>query len=156
MELTQQRYQRGAVAVEFAFIFPLLFLLMYGIVVYSYVFVLNSALNYAAQESVASALRVAPAQPNSVRQAEALDRARVALRWLPESQHSRIFANEAGIVAFGTDGCPTLTGPDSDCIRVRLTMPIQDPALFPRLTLPLVGTIPPLPQQLRAEAVARI
>ena len=79
MELNEQRHQRGAVAVEFAFIFPLLFLLMYGIVVYSYVFVLNSALNYAAQESVASALRVAPAQPNSARQAEALDRARVAL-----------------------------------------------------------------------------
>jgi hypothetical protein len=149
-----QRSQQGAVAVEFAFIFPILFLLMYGIVVYSYVFVLNSALNYAVQESVASALRVAPAEANSVRQIEALNRARAALQWLPQAQRDRVFANEALIVTF--DQSCSAAAAISDCIRVRLTMPIQNPALFPRLTLPLVGTIPPLPQSLSAEAVARI
>ena len=154
MRVNQQRQQRGAVAVEFAFIFPILFLLMYGIVVYSYVFVLNSALNYAVQESVASALRVAPAEPNAARQTEALNRARAALQWLPQSQRDRVFSNEGQIVTFDQSCTPEPAV--SDCIRVRLTMPIQDPALFPRLTLPLVGTIPPLPQSLSAEAVARI
>lgn len=153
MYLTVQRQQRGAVAVEFALVFPILFLLMYGIVVYSYVFVLNSALNYAAQESVASALRVAPGEPNSRRETEALQRARDALNWLPAGQRNRIFGQSGSIVRFGED-CPL--APESDCIRVRLVMPLQAPALFPVLRLPLVGAVPPLPEALRAEAVARI
>lgn len=153
MHRTRLQRQQGAVAVEFALIFPILFLLMYGIVVYSYVFVLNSALNYAAQESVASALRVAPGEPNSRRETEALQRARDALNWLPASQRNRIFGEAGSIVRFGED-CPL--APESDCIRVRLVMPLQVPALFPVLRLPFVGTVPPLPETLRAEAVARI
>lgn len=156
--------ERGAVAVEFAFIFPLLFLLMYGIVVYSYVFVLNSALHYAAQEAAESVVQVAPEAGEDVKRQRAQMTARSALDWLPAAQRGRIVGESGEAVQVGF--CPGLAGevcPDcpsgaTDCgaVVVTLEFGLRDPPLFPRVTLPLVGTVPPLPALLRAQAVARI
>ena len=52
--------QRGATALEFAFVFPLLFLLMYGILVYAYIFLLTESLTFVAQEAAESAVAVDP------------------------------------------------------------------------------------------------
>lgn len=156
--------QRGAAAVEFAFIFPLLFLLMYGIVVYSYVFVLNSALHFAAQEAAQSVVRVMPEAGEDVKRQRAQMTARAALDWLPAGQRGRVVGESGEAVQVGF--CPGLSGevcPDcpagaTDCgaVVVTLEFGLLDPPLFPRVTLPFVGTVPPLPSQLRAQAVARI
>lgn len=156
--------QSGAVAVEFAFVFPLLFLLMYGIVVYSYVFVLNSALHFAAQEAAESVVRVAPEAADSVKQQRAQATARATLDWLPAGQRSRVVGENGEKVDvgfcpdFAGDVCPACPAGATDCgaVVVTLVFGLLNPPLFPSLTLPFVGTVPPLPDQLRAQAVARI
>lgn len=156
--------ERGAVAVEFAFIFPILFLLMYGIVVYSYVFVLNSALKFAAQEAAESVVRVVPGSPDAVKRSRAQTVARANLDWLPSAQRGRVVGEngERVQVAFCPDApgalCPPCPVGSTDCSAVVVTLEFDlvSPPLFPRLTLPLVGAVPPLPERLRAQAVARI
>lgn len=156
--------QSGAVAVEFAFIFPLLFLLMYGIVVYSYVFVLNSALHFAAQEAAESVVRVAPEAGEGVKRQRAQATARAMLDWLPSGQRSRIVGENGEAVdvrfcpEFAGNVCPECPAGATDCgaVVVTLEFGLVDPPLFPQLTLPFVGTVPPLPAQIRAQAVTRI
>lgn len=56
----QQRRQSGAAAIEFAFVFPLLFALMYATVVYGYVFFAQQTINLVAQECAKAAVAAAP------------------------------------------------------------------------------------------------
>jgi len=51
------RTQAGATVVEFAFVFPVLFLLFYGILTYGVVFLMRLGLQHAAEEGARAALR---------------------------------------------------------------------------------------------------
>ena len=147
--------QRGASAVEFAFVFPILFLLVYGVIVYSYVYVIQQSITYSAQQSAEAAVAVAPVQNDNAAY-EARIRTRVhavalqSLNWLPANQLARLRGEDGNV---GTVAFETI---DTDQSVVRVTLDFQVPGLFPTLTLPLVGNIPPLPQRLRAQAIARI
>jgi hypothetical protein len=71
-----RRGQSGAAALEFAFILPLLLFLIYGMVIYAYVFIVQEAITFAAQEAAEAAVKVDPAQSpedyqDTVRQAVA-------------------------------------------------------------------------------------
>lgn len=151
--LQSRRTQRGASAVEFAFVFPILFLLVYGVIVYSYVYVIQQSITYGAQQSAEAAVAVNP-QPDDTLNARIEQRVRAvavqSLNWLPANQLARVTGanGERVQVLFQTI--------DTDQSVVRVTLEFQVPGLFPTLTLPLVGNIPPLPQQLRAQAIARI
>ena len=59
------RRHGGAAAVEFAFIFPVLFMLTYGAVVYSYAYVLKQSLTFAAQEAAEAAVDIDPANTSA-------------------------------------------------------------------------------------------
>lgn len=149
--MRSSRAQRGAAAVEFAFVFPVLFLLIYGVIVYSYVFVLQESINYAAQQAAEAAVAVKPdiAGYDAAATVQARTMAARVLQWLPTSQQQRVLG-EAGDkveVSFGNAG-------DSDVVQVRLRFSL--PGLFPVLKLPIVGEVPRLPQQLIAQAVARV
>ena len=153
-EMLQSRpRQRGASAVEFAFVFPILFLLVYGVIVYSYVYVIQQSITYSAQQSAEAAVAVNPS-PGGTLNARIEQRVRAvavqSLNWLPSDQRTRVIgaAGEKVQIAFETI--------DSDQSVVRVTLLFDVPGLFPALTLPLVGNIPPLPNQLRAQAIARI
>lgn len=145
--------QRGASAVEFAFVFPILFLLVYGVIVYSYIYVIQQSITYGVQQSAEAAVAVNP-QPDATLNARIEQRVRAvavqSLNWLPANQLARVTGanGEQVQVRFQTI--------DTDQSVVRVTLEFQVPGLFPVLTLPLVGTIPPLPQRLRAQAIARI
>jgi hypothetical protein len=165
--------QGGAAAVEFAFVFPILFLLMYGVIVYAYIFVIQQSLHYAAQEGAEAAVKVDPASPgaDALRLQEARRAAADVLRWLPADQRQRVVGGDAGD-RVSASVCPrggTVAGvpcpSDSDAMIVRLTFPVlqstegcQSSAedLFPVLCLYLVGRVPPMPQNLIASAMARI
>ncbi len=73
-----------------------------------------------------------------------------SLSWLPTDQRARVTgaAGEKVQVAFETI--------DTAQSVVKVTLEFDVPGLFPALTLPLVGNIPPLPPRLRAQATARI
>ena len=71
------------------------------------------------------------------------------LRWLPAAQRSRVLGDsgEKVQVEFAeVEG--------SSVVRVALGFDL--PGLFPSLALPLVGTVPPLPPSLQAQASARL
>ena len=145
--------QRGASAVEFAFVFPILFLLVYGVIVYSYIYVIQQSLTYSAQQSAEAAVAVNPI-PAATLNTRIEQRVRAvaveSLRWMPLRQRERVIGatGERVQVAFQSiDG-------DESVVRVTLTFDV--PGLFPALELPLVGNVPPLPARLRAEAIARI
>lgn len=145
---------------EFAFVFPFLFLLMYGVVVYAYTFVLQESINFAAQEAAEAAVAVDPRVSNSdtLRNQRVREMASAVLNWLPASQKQRVLGSSGESVQIsycvnGSSGCPA----DTNAIIVTLNFNMTTPDhLFPVLELPLVGSVPPLPAQLTAHAVARI
>lgn len=149
--------------VEFAFVFPLLFLLIYGVVVYSYIFVLQESINFAVQEAAASTVAVDPKVDGF--EAQMILRARntavSSLRWLPASQASRVLGSNGDKVqvtpcSAGSAGCP----PDSDGVTVKLVFDIAQPTpLFPVVSFGGfmgITAVPPLPAQLNAQATVRI
>lgn len=148
--------QRGGAVIEFAFVFPILFLLIYGTVVYGYVFVVNESIHYAAKEAAESAVRVDPnLGPEYDERVTTLARSTVVetLRWMPVSQLVRVTGDETGSkveVLFEE-------GDSGRAVRVRVTFDVLDPSpLFPVVRLPMVGPVPPLPERLRASAIALI
>lgn len=155
-----RRRQSGAAAVEFAFVFPILFLLIYGVIVYSYIFVLQESLTYAAQEAAEAAVKVAPDidDADAVREANVRATTVATLRWLPESQRARVLGSggekvQVEFCSAGSGNCP----PDSSAVTVTLTFDVTQPTeLFPVLDLYIVGRVPPLPNALVAQATARI
>jgi Flp pilus assembly protein TadG len=145
--------QRGASAVEFAFVFPILFLLVYGVIVYSYVYVIQQSITYSAQQAAEAAVAVNPV-PATTHNARITQRVRAvavqSLNWMPPGQRTRVIGATGEQVQVSFDTV------DSNESVVRMTLTFTMPGLFPTLRLPLVGNIPPLPNRLRAEAIARV
>jgi Flp pilus assembly protein TadG len=159
-QMPRRPRSRGAAAVEFALIFPILFLLIYGVIVYSYIFALQSALYFAAQEAAEAAVKVDPSASNAddLRRSNARSTAVSVLNWLPAAQQQRVLGSNGDAVAVnfcsaGGSGCAT----DSDGVIVTLTYQLRQPTdLFPIINLPLIGPVPPMPTALTATATARI
>lgn len=163
---TPCRRQDGAALVEFAFVFPILFLLVYGVIVYAYVYVIQQSITFAAQEGAAAAVSVDPTIANPLSTQQEVVRSTVvsALSWLPASQRARVLGSsgervQVALCPQGAGGCPI----DSNALRVTLNFTVRPGgsecatgALFPMLNLFLVGCIPPLPETLSATAVVRI
>ncbi|MDO9453981.1 MAG: pilus assembly protein [Stagnimonas sp.] len=145
--------QRGASAVEFAFVFPILFLLVYGVIVYSYVYVLQQSITFNAQQFAEAAVAVNPTPEADL--AERIE-ARVnavatqSLGWLPTRQRTRLTG------ANGSNKYTEIVSVATDESVVKVTVEFTVTGLFPALDFPIVGKIPPLPDRLRAQAVARI
>jgi len=154
------RRASGAAALEFAFAFPLLFMMSYGGIVYSYVYVLRQSLELAAQQAVAAAVSVDPnpsKTPDYQTQVStvAVNAARSVVSWMPQ----KLKASVSPTVLF----CPGATGTacpagGEGAVVVRLSLPLNNAAsqLFARIPLPGVGSFPPLPANMTAQAVARI
>ncbi|MNR82739.1 TadE-like protein [compost metagenome] len=65
----REKKQKGAAAIEFAFVFPVFFLIFYGIVTYGIIFVAQQSITLAAAEGARAALRFATT--DTVREANA-------------------------------------------------------------------------------------
>lgn len=86
-----RRLQRGVYALEWAIIFPVFFLLLYGIICYGLTFLVRESMQYAVEEGARAALRYpstatlagAPAPTWDHRSTEARQAASQALSWLP-------------------------------------------------------------------------
>jgi Flp pilus assembly protein TadG len=146
------RFQRqsGATAVEFALVFPVLLAVVYCGMVYSYVFMLQQAVNFAVQQGVQAAVAVVPTTDttttNNLRKSQAQTAANSSLSWLPSGQISRFQANPVSTCGNG-QALP------ANGYAVQGTFDLS--TLFPTLgSLPMVGTVPVLPASLTACAVA--
>lgn len=144
--------QRGTAAIEFAFVFPILFMLLYGTVVYAYTFVLQQAITFTAQHLAEAAVAVDPSPAGSYQarvQARVQALANDQLSWLPPSQRARVLGEGGqGVVP----SFQTIDG--ADVVVVTLNFGLA--GLFPAIALPGIGPVPPLPAQLEARATARI
>lgn len=147
-----RRSQSGASAIEFALVFPLLIAISYGGLVYSYIYVLQQGVNFAAQQGAQAALSVVPTSNSgndvTARMAKADLVAKSTLTWLPTAQYSRISTSSTG-------SCTVPAGTTGFTYQVSFDLN-SGGALFPAIAvLPFgVGTIPPLPATLVACAVA--
>ncbi|HEX4871535.1 MAG TPA: TadE/TadG family type IV pilus assembly protein [Nevskiaceae bacterium] len=158
---------------EFAFTFPILFLLMYGVIAFSYIFVLKESITYAAQEAAESAVAVRPQDDRVAFDAQVITRARSvaasSLSWLPQRQRERVVGDASGskvAVSFCENGAASGTLPagvscpaEGSAVVVRLVFDLETNGanqLFPVVRMPLIGPVPPLPQALSAVAVARL
>lgn len=157
------RRQRGAAAVEFGLVFPILFALTYGAIVYSYVYVLRQSLTFAAQEAAQAAVgvRPGPGYEDLVRQA-AVNSAQAAISWMPVNVRNAI-ALDAGDITVcngpSAGACSSL-GADESAVVVQLQLPLSGGAsvspLFATFNLPGLGRFPPLPNMMVGQAVARL
>lgn len=144
---------QGAVAIEFALIFSLLFALFYAIVSYALPLLILQTFNAASAEGVRVAVKVIldedeEACPQSYRdnvEADAEAEARSRLAWMLPLMH-----NVSGETVSATV--------DGNCVlTVRVTYPdyLDNPPI-PVLTLPVIGDIPRLPNELASEATIRL
>ncbi|WP_166532766.1 TadE/TadG family type IV pilus assembly protein [Blastococcus xanthinilyticus] len=107
------RGERGASAVEFAFVVPLLLVLVLGIVEFGHAFQVQGTLSAAAREGVrAMALRNDPAD------------ARAVVRTAAASLHPGITDGQIDIEVVGgtAETCPT-TGAGDTAVRLTITYP---------------------------------
>lgn len=156
MTSTVPRRQSGATAVEFAAVFPVLFMMIYCGIVYAYIFTLKQSITYAAQEGAEAAVDVQPGVDgyDALVSDAATTTAQGIILWMPLQIRNTVVTD----VSFCTDGgggaaCPGV----GDAVVVTITLPLTGPsAIFASFALPVIGTFPPLPATMTAQAVARV
>jgi Flp pilus assembly protein TadG len=166
--LSARRRQWGTAAVEFALVFPMLFIVTYGAIIYSYIFVLRQSLTFAAQEAAQAAVSVQPGitgYDDQVRQT-AVRTAQAAISWMPSPVRNAIAVDTGDVTICrgpSAGSCATLL-PGDVAVVVRLELPLASGGtgrrdvspLFATFTLPPFGRFPPLPNIMAGQAVARL
>lgn len=139
----------GASAIEFVFVFPLLFAIIYGTVAYGYIYFLQQRINFIAQEALRAAVAVAPSS-NGANYLAAINAA-----------VAQSVTNNFALAGSGVPAALTFTvapiNAATNTLSILVTYNLTTPTLFPTVVLPMgVGTIPPLPATLVATAAARL
>lgn len=148
------RYQRGASAIEFALIFPIVFAIVYGGIAYGYVYFLQQRINFLAQEAVRAAISVAPGVDSDAYLAQAQAAANQAIT--NNFTLAGVAVPPALGVTFSLQGDLQGDAVAGETLVVVLTYNLNNPTLFPTIPIPLVGAIPPLPAELQATAAGRL
>ncbi|MGR8932332.1 MAG: TadE/TadG family type IV pilus assembly protein [Gammaproteobacteria bacterium] len=142
--------QRGNSIIEFALMFPIFFALFYGIVSYSLIMTLEQSLTHASTDGARAAIKIDRTTFNKSAdyQAKAEETARNAvaqsLAWLPYAQKTAILGNPPGskVQIDFTD----------DRITVTLNYSYANAPIVPVLSLPIIGNIPDIPDNLSITA----
>ncbi|WP_322053759.1 TadE/TadG family type IV pilus assembly protein [Paraburkholderia bannensis] len=129
--------QRGVAAIEFALAFPLFFVVLYGIVMYSMIFLVQHSLTSAAAEGARAALVYQNAANTGAaltsRANAACTRALAVVNWLTQAPQCTQTVNTAPA------GCTSNTA--MDCVQITLSYPWSSKPLVP--PLPLMGLMSP-------------
>jgi len=136
-------------------VFPIFFLLFYGLVHYAMLFAVSTGLTAAASDAARAAIQVSPEEEDY--EARVIAQARAAaverLSWLGESQRSIVLGNNGENVSVAVYSDATL-GP---AVRVDVSYPsYPSQPILPIVSLPFLGPIPPLPAQLSARAIVQL
>lgn len=136
------RQQRGSTAVEFAMIFPLFFVVLYGIVTFSMIFVAQQSLTLAAEEGARAALTY-----------QKSDNATDALAARVATTCPTASGMLATMVASATCNATTAAcNSGMQCVNVVLTYSYVNNPLIP--SLPLLGNV--LPNTLTSSATIQL
>lgn len=156
-QVLRRRKQAGAAVVEFAFVFPILLFLIYGLVVYAYIFVLQESITFVAQQAAAAAVSVSPNQTTAVQRTQMTtlvqNTVTQSLSWLGTTQLARVSSTVTFCSQTTGTTCPT-DGTDAVVVTVKFNMSTPTP-LFPVLSFGS-GQVPPMPTQLATMATVRI
>lgn len=147
--------QRGAAAIEFALIFIPLFALFYALVSYGLVMALLQGMTLAAEEGARAAVAVDPsffASTDEYMDNGVIPRVRdqvgQSLAWLPDSVKTHVLGDGNANVVVQLDG---------DVLQVQVRYPDYASApLIPTLTLPGIGSVPRMGEELLAQANVRL
>lgn len=165
-----RRRQRGAAAVEFALVFPILFVVTYGAIIYSYIYVLRQSLTFAAQEAAQAAVSVQPGASgyDDLVKQTAVNTAIAAISWMPADVRTAIAVDTGDVTICrgpSTGACASLL-PSDVAVVVRLELPLATgdegegrrdiSPLFATFAMPPFGRFPPLPNIMAGQAVARL
>ncbi len=138
------RRQRGSVAIEFALIFPVFFAIVYAIISYGMAFLLLQSFTYAGEDALRAALatdcaasRCTEAELEPVVNQQVQD----SLSWLSTTLISEAIASED---FFSCD------------VNMLCTVRLSAAPVLNSLTLPLIGRVPDLPEQLVGIASLRM
>ncbi|MGI4857991.1 MAG: TadE/TadG family type IV pilus assembly protein [Janthinobacterium lividum] len=131
--------QRGTAAIEFALVFPTVFLLVYGLITYGLILLAQQSLQFAVAEGARAALRYSTAPALAACNAVNLQTA-----WLG-SNLAGCPANAPVVIA-----CPYQAS--ASCLKVTATYPYAAQPLVP--TLPLLNLL--VPATLSASAVVQL
>lgn len=128
--------QRGVAAIEFALVFPVFFLLLYGIINYAMIFVAQQSLTLAAEEGARAALRYTAGDRGAVACATVTP----LVSWLSHATCPQPV----------TAACAAIS--TAQCITVRVTYPYSQYPLVPSLP----GMSAALPTTLGSSATVQI
>lgn len=153
---TRRQRQRGNAAIEFALVFPIFFLILYAIVTYSMVFLVQQSLTAAAGEGARAALAYSSGTDATAalgaRAAQACQRALAVVNWLPGAAATTPGSPTSCTheVNMAPAGCTD--NPNMDCIQVTLTYAYGTKPLVP--DLPLLDLV--IPASLTGQATVQI
>ena len=159
------RAQRGAAGIEFAFLFTIFFGVFYAVISYAFVTLLQQGLAQASAEGARAAVRLDPTQYNATQALSfqtdttkvAQDATRKALSWMPSAVQAKL--NNAVEVSYTTSKIPLANGTTLNATDITVKVTYADyPAdpMLPLITLPGLGTIPTVPQNLIGSSTVRI
>jgi Flp pilus assembly protein TadG len=118
--------QRGIAAIEFALIFPIFFMVLYGIITYVLIFLAQQSLALAAEEGARAALRYTTADRGTI----ACNTATQLVSWLGSNAGG---ASIAVCTPVGPFTCAFPVGTTAQCITVNLAYPYAVKPLVPLL-----------------------
>ena len=159
---TRSEQQRGAAGVEFTLAFPLFFVLFYAIVGYGLIMTVDQSLTTEAAEGARSAVAADPKRfDNDLDYQQtvtslARNRAAAMLNWLPASVKSAVLGDAPDYNKVQTTVGESGTNPRLRLISVTLTYPYAEAPLLPILTLPVIGQVPNVPENIVATSQAQL
>lgn len=134
------RLQRGAAAMEFAIVFVLVFAVFYAMVSYAFPLLMLQTFNTASSQSVRAAIKADPSDDDFVSNATAL----------ASAEATRQLAVLPNVILRNVN---VSTSVANSRVTVRIAYPnYRSNPVIPILTLPLIGQVPNVPQDISAEA----
>lgn len=147
---TSRQAKKGVATIEFALVFSLLFFVFWGIVSYTFPLLVLQTMNRAVSEATRVAAEVNPLQTEFVTIATAAASAELTqqIAWLPAGWRTPITQS----VTFEANPQCSLARPNC-LLVVQLTYPnyLTNP-IVPIITLPGLGPVPRVPNNLTARA----
>lgn len=142
--------QKGVATIEFALVFSLLFFVFWGIVSYTFPLIVLQSMNRAVAEGARVAAEESPLQTNfiEIASAAAADEVAQQLAWLPAGWRTPITQS----ISFNPSPECSLARPN--CLLVveaRYPNYVGNP-IVPVISLPGLGTVPKVPNDLVARA----
>lgn len=147
-----QKKKRGVAAIEFALIFPVLFLMLYGLITYSLIFAIQHSLSLAAAEGGRAAVRFVTKNDSlNDRSRAACAAAQQSLAWMVQlgiANHCPPVGNSGVGINVVASACPAGLSSAARCLDVSV--------VYAYGAQPLIPILFPVPARLTGRAFTQV